>query len=98
MPPFFAAAKQWKLLLLKVQTLDNRWSNAQAANIDMLKDIIISNLNSCNYGVPWFKNITVLYLGQMLSVTTTGKVITGNWFVGFDLYVLTYLDDQLPVC
>ena len=40
---------------------------------------------------------TVLYPGQMLSVKMMGKVITGSWFVGFDLYVLTYLDDQLPV-
>ena len=58
--------------------------------------------------VKWSKNIsqrddkvvqlyTMLYPGQMLSVKMMGKVITGSWFVGFDLYVLTYLDDQLPV-
>ena len=41
--------------------------------------------------------ITVLYPGQMLWFKMMGKVITGSWFVGFDLYVLTYLDDQLPV-
>ena len=44
-----------------------------------------------------FRPGTVLYPGQMLWFKMMGKVITGSWFVGFDLYVLTYLDDQLPV-